>query len=218
MSLHIFSVVLISISSNTDSFAVAIAYGIKQVRITHLANFMIAIISSVGTFASMSLGAFISDYLSRSSANTLGSGVLIAIGLVGQTIEHEHKRRKIRQLTQPDLKLSIPVDLERLTYHQQPDLDLLVKDTQQRRKYLKAKQALPLAFSLTINNIGGGIGAGISGLNATLTTVVTFGLALLAMSIGSSLGKKFARQMTEFWAGILSASLIILLGIYEYFN
>ena len=144
----------------------------------------------------------------------------MAIGLVGmwQTIEHEHQRRKIRQLTQPDLKLSIPVDLERLTYHQQPDLDLLVKDPQQRRKYLKAKQALPLAFSLTINNIGGGIGAGISGLNATLTTLITFGLALLAMSIGSSLGKKFARQMTEFWAGILSASLIILLGIYEYFN
>ena len=201
MSLHILSVVLISISSNTDSFAVAIAYGIKQLRITHLANFTIATISSIGTFASMSIGALISNYLPRSSANTLGSGVLIAIGLVGlwQTSEHEHQRRKIRQLTQPDL-------------------DLLVKDPQQRRKYLKAKQALPLAFSLTINNIGGGIGAGISGLNATLTTLVTFGLALLAMSIGSSLGKKFARQMTEFWAGILSASLIILLGIYEYFN
>jgi putative Mn2+ efflux pump MntP len=71
---------------------------------------------------------------------------------------------------------------------------------------------------LTINNIGGGIGAGISGLNVTLTTGLTFVLAILALICGSALGDKFAKRMTDFWAGFSSASLIILIGIYEYFN
>jgi putative Mn2+ efflux pump MntP len=113
MSLHLFSIALISISSNTDSFAVAIAYGIKKVKITILANLSIAIVSSLGTFLSMSVGQMISGYLPQSIASKLGSAVLI---------------------------------------------------------------------------------------------------------VGAAMGEKFSRRMTESWSSFLSSGLIILIGIYEYFN
>jgi len=103
MSLHILSIALISISSNTDSFAVAIAYGIKKIRITIPANLLIAVVSSLGTFLSISVGQMISGYLPRSTASILGSGVLISIGIFGmwQTIRQEHKRRRIEKYNQP---------------------------------------------------------------------------------------------------------------------
>ena len=63
MSIHILSSVIISVSSNIDEFAVAVAYGIKKVRISSSANLLIAIISSLGTFLSMSIGEMISGYL-----------------------------------------------------------------------------------------------------------------------------------------------------------
>ena len=225
MSLHLFSIALISISSNTDSFAVAIAYGIKKVKITIGANLLIAIVSSLGTFLSMSIGQMISGYLPRSTASILGSGVLISIGLLGiwQTIRQEHQRRRIEKYKQQQnssvssyfyqAQSSALRDSIDENYINNPP-----KDIKNILGYMKMKDSIPLAFSLTINNIGGGIGAGISGLNATITTGSTFIIAILALICGSALGEKFARRTTDFWAGFLSSSLIILIGIYEYFN
>lgn len=203
MSLHLLSIALISISSNTDSFAVAIAYGIKKIRITIGANLLIAIVSSLGTFLSMSIGEIINGYLPHEIASRLGSGVLIAIGLYGlwQTIYHERKQRKLARCDRQNLNIDLP---PRIGNRSAGSIDI--------------KQSIPLAFSLTINNIGGGIGAGMSGLNTALTTGITFIVAILAIFSGAILGEKFARRMTESWAGFLSSGLIILIGLYEYFN
>ncbi|MBC7515262.1 MAG: hypothetical protein H7237_02310 [Alkalinema sp. FL-bin-369] len=226
MSLHLFSIALISISSNADSFAVAIAYGIKKVRITICANLLIAVVSSLGTFLSISIGQMIGGYLSQSTANILGSGVLISIGIFGmwQTIRQEHKRHRIEKYAQQQ-HLSMPnyfyqtrsadlqADRSDTNYIDRPTTDI-----KSIVGYMKVRDSIPLAFSLTINNIGGGIGAGISGLDATLTTGSTFVLAVLALLGGSALGEKFSKRMTDFWAGFSSSGLIILIGIYEYFN
>lgn len=226
MSLHILSIALISISSNTDSFAVAVAYGIKKVRITIGANLLIAIVSSLGTFISMSLGEMISGYLPKSIASILGSGVLISIGIFGlwQGIHREWQFRRIeRERQQQNFSVSsyfyqaqsLTIQDDKLpdrSIHSHP------KDLKIMLKYLRMKQAIPLAFSLTINNIGGGIGAGIAGLNATLTTAATFAIAILSLICGSGLGERFAKRATDFWAGFLSSILIISIGIYEYFN
>ena len=221
MSLHLFSIALISLSSNTDSFAVAIAYGIKKVRITIGANLLIAIVSSLGTFLSMSIGQMISGYLPRSTASILGSGVLISIGIFGmwQTIGQEHQCRRIEKYKQQqNVSVSSYFYQARSADIQDDDIDRPPIENKNRLAYIKMKDSVPLAFSLTINNIGGGVGAGISGLNATITTASTFIIAILALIAGSNLGEKFARKMTDLWAGVLSSSLIILIGVYEYFN
>ncbi len=217
MSLHILSIALISISSNTDSLAAAVAYGIKQVKITTGANLTIAIVSSLGTFLSMSVGEMISGYLSKSTATMLGSGVLIAIGIFGlwQTLEHERdcrKRAKYGRRNIDPIDVHISEDIDNLNY-----LNKSPTKIGSRSGSIGARQSIPLAFSLTINNIGGGIGGGISGLNPLLTMVTTFILAVLAISFGTTLGKKFATHMNELWAGLLSSGLIMAIGIYEYF-
>ncbi len=220
MSLHILSIALISISSNTDSFAVAVAYGIKKIRITIQANLLIAIVSSLGTFLSMSVGETIGSYLPKWIASILGSGVLISIGLFGlwQTFKHERDRRA---RAKSDRKNFISIDVNTSPLEDSDYQNYIKKSSAKignRSRSIDARQSLPLAFGLTINNIGGGIGGGISGINPVLTTVITFILSILAISIGSALGEKFARRMTASLAGILSSILIIAIGVYECFN
>ncbi len=209
MSLHLFSVALMSISSNTDSFAIAVAYGIKKVRIGILPNFSIGVVSSFGTFVSMSIGETIGNYLPRSISSTFGSGVLIAIGLFGiwSAIVQARQHQKIANRR--------PIESsDRLENH----IHIAQIFTKNTQRYINFKESIPLAFSLTINNISGGIGAGISRLNIPLTTGLTFILAILAIVAGCALGEKFAKKMTESSATLLSSILIVFIGIYEYFN
>jgi putative sporulation protein YtaF len=217
MSLHLFSIALISTSSNIDSFAIAIAYGIRKVRIAILPNLLIATVSSFGTFLSMSLGQTIGGYLPRSISTMLGSVVLISIGILGMSaaILQERQRHKIEKYWQENYNRlkSIDSPQERENYIDIPAIPPIDKS-----RYMTIKESIPLAFSLTINNIGGGIGAGIANLNVPFTTALTFILAILAILIGCALGQNFARKMTEYWAHLLSSISIILIGIYEYFN
>ncbi len=224
MSLHIFSIALISISSNADSFAIAIAYGIRKVRIAILPNLLIASVSSFGTFLSMSLGQTIGGYLPRSISTMLGSGVLISIGILGisAAILQERQRRKIEKYRQEN-----PGELRSIDSTQSSNdalqengqyTDLPAITLRNSSRYMTIKESIPLAFSLTINNIGGGIGAGIASLNVPFTTALTFIFAILAVLVGCALGQNFAKKMTEYWAHLLSSISIILIGIYEYLN
>lgn len=68
----ILSALLFSLASNLDNVVVGIAYRIKKIRIGIIANIIIAIVTSTGTFLSMSVGMYISKFLPRSVANGLG--------------------------------------------------------------------------------------------------------------------------------------------------
>ena len=77
----ILSALLFSLSSNLDNVVVGTAYGIKKIKIGIIANLIIAIVTSTGTFLSMSLGVYISKFLPHSIANGLGAGVIIILGV-----------------------------------------------------------------------------------------------------------------------------------------
>jgi putative Mn2+ efflux pump MntP len=239
---HLLSSFLLSATSNVDAFAVAIAYGMKKLRIGNWSNVLIAIVSTGGTVLSMSVGTVIGQYLPNSVANFLGSSVLIAIGLWGiwDTLEREKKRNraKARQkrlsrtlvavgayssdsfqnTTTTDQQLpTTPLTelMEDLSY--ESFLENPAKADKDRSGYIDIKESISLAFGLTINNLGGGVGAGISGLNIVLTSVLTFIFSILAIVAGYFMGDRLSASMTSIWTGILSGLLVIALGIYEYF-
>jgi putative sporulation protein YtaF len=191
-----------------DNFAVAIAYGIKRIRIGILSNFIIAIFSCVGTYCSMTIGAVIARFLSHELANILGSGVLVVIGIWGIwdaiKTEREEKRKK---------KQSSPNELSYNTFINEPE-----RADRDKSRVIDVKESITLAFALTINNVAGGVGAGLSGLDIFLTTYLTFVLSIAAIFFGYFLGARFAARMSGKWTGILSGCLIISIGIYEYFS
>jgi putative Mn2+ efflux pump MntP len=238
---HLLSSFFLSSACNVDNFAVSIAYGAKRLRIDLLSNLLIALVSALGTILSMSVGAVISRYLPDPVANLLGSGVLIAIGLmeIGDTLERERKRnrQKVRQVKM----LRSMVATGATSYYsegavlaREQSMDRAVSDVKQlsyetflenperadkdRSGHIDVKESIALAFGLTINNLGSGVGAGISGLSIALTAILTFIFSVASVISGYILGDRLNARMTGVWTGVLSGLMVVCVGIYEYFT
>jgi putative sporulation protein YtaF len=235
---HLLSSFFLSSACNVDNFAVAVAYGVKKLRIDWLSNLLIALVSALGTILSMSVGTVISRYLPPPVANLLGSGVLIAIGIMGiwDTLERERKRSR-QKLRRKQMSRSMVMagsgsefveatvgaedtgtevsDLSQLSY------ETFLENPEQADKdssgHIDVKEAIALAFGLTINNLGSGVGAGISGLNIAVTAALTFIFSVASVIGGYFLGDRLSARMTGIGAGVISGLMVIGVGIYEYF-
>lgn len=235
---HLLSSFFLSTASNIDNFAVAIAYGVKKLRIGWLSNLLIALVSALGTILSMSVGAVISHHLPPPVANLLGSGMLIAIGILGiwDTLERERKRarQKIRRNQRTRFMVmagspsqfaatKVPEEeiatgsgsLNQLSY--ETFLENPEQADKDRSGHIDVKEAISLAFGLTINNLSSGVGAGIAGLNIAFTATLTFIFSIVLVIGGYFLGDRLATRMTGIWTGVVSGLMIISIGIYEYF-
>lgn len=189
--MHILSSLLFAISANTDNFVVGLSYGIKKIKIGLVSNLLIALISLVGTILSMSVGKIIFNFIPENASNFIGSAILILVG--GWTIG----KSLIKSIRSDDI----------LENPEKADID--------NSSNIDAKESVTLAFALTINNVGLGIGASITGLNIVVTSSLTFIFSLLMIMIGCILGSYYLSKIFSKRATIVSGLIIIILGIYE---
>ncbi len=178
--------IILSLSTNIDNLAVGTAYGIKKLNVGLVGNLIIAFLSGISTFASMSLGDVINHFFAPNLAHKLGSGILILIGLVtiGKIVK--------QQLNQETLSDDVA------------------------NKNMTWQEATILGLALTITNLGTGIGAGIAQLNLVLTSCLSFVSSLLMIGGGAFLGKAFATYYSGHRLELISGILLVFLGIYEY--
>ena len=177
----------LSLSTNIDNFAIGVAYSVRKLAISWQANLLIAGLSGISTFTAMSCGDWIEQYLTPAIAHLLGSGIFIVIGLhsVWTTLQAQLNRVEVDNYLNQASSLASTIDL---------------------------REALLLGLSLTITNLGTGIGAGIAHLDQGLTSCLSFLSSLLMIRGGSFLGKLIERSGLE----IVSGVLLIGLGLYEY--
>lgn len=206
--MHIVSSLLFGISANIDNFTVGIAYGIKKIKIGILSNLLIAIISAVGTFLSMSIGTFIIHFMSPKIANILGSSILILLGLWFTINFYIKQHSKI---------INDQCSIENNSYRYKELLDTPEMADIDKSGYIDAKESISLAFALTINNIGVGIGASITGLNILLTTGITFIFSIISILLGCLIGNSCFSKLFGKYAPLVSGIIIIVLGAYELF-
>ena len=81
--------------------------------------------------------------------------------------------------------------------------------------YIGMKESIPLAFALSISNLGMGIGAGIAGYDIVILTFVMFVFSMLGISIGQIFGTASFRLLPGRWPGVVSGVMLIALGLYE---
>lgn len=232
--MHILSALLLAIAVNVDNFAVGIAYGIKKIRIGWLTNLFIGLISAIGTYLALSVGNDIENYFSANIANALGSFILIAVGIwsIWKTLKRQRRKVKMRQ----EMSVLVAAGSNRAmsdSYYKNSSEEFSQEFFQEfsyekflehpekadvdRSGYIDVQESIALAFGLTLNNLGSGLGGGISNLNVPITTFLVLLFSLLGISGGYFLSDRLIPKISGFWAGILSASLVIITGVYEYF-
>lgn len=190
--MNILSSLLFAISANADNFVVALSYGINKIRIGLSSNLLISLITLTGTVLSMSLIKIISSPVPENIANLIGSAMLILIG--------------VWTIVKPLLK---KIDSDGI-------IDNPEKADKDNSSTIDAKESITLGLALTLNNVGLGIGASITGLNIVLTSLLTFGLSLLMIVVGYFVGSYYLSKVFSKRATIVSGLVIIVLGVNVY--
>lgn len=201
----ILSALLFSLSSNLDNLVIGIAYGVKNIKIKTLPNFIIAVVTSIGTFLSMYVGKYISNFLPNSIANLLGAAVIMILGVyfIIQSIIKLAMNTKSKELSLKDIT-------DMVEYAENSDLD--------KSGDINIKEALFVALGLTFNNLGTGVAASITGVNIVLTVASTFLISIFTIIVGQALGNHVLGKLLGKYAPLISGILLIVLGIIEAFN
>lgn len=214
MGLWFVVILLIAIVSNTDSLAVGISYGTRNILIPFLSNILIALIGGIGTLIAMYIGKGISNILNPKIAGYIGSVIIIIVGLwicIGEIRNNIKKTSEEEKFSGKGLSCysffgRIPKILENPFL---ADWDF--------SGYISTKESLVLGIALAVNNMANGIGAGMAGINPVMTSIAASIVSLFAIWIGIKLGHEYVHR----WLGKLAAPaagiILILIGIYEIF-
>ena len=170
------SILLFVIAASLDILVVSLAYGLKDIKINFSSTLVIASISALGTFISMILGKFLVDLIPVKLGDIIGGLVLLLLGFY--SIYSYFKEKKILTSHNSENNSSPTFILE--------NPEVADKD---KSGNIDFKESLALSLALALNNFGLGIGASISGLNIAFTTISTFIISLIFISLGFYLSK-----------------------------
>lgn len=208
---------ILAISSSIDALGIGTTFGIRNTKVSLSAKiviyFLILIISSIGIV----IGSFISQFLSVSLTNILGSSILIFMGLwiiynslKSETLSTKNsnsfKEFKHNFFIKP---LGITVQIIRSPISS--DLD--------NSKSIDAKEAFYLAFALSLDALCIGIGSSIFGVNPFIFPFFVATIHLLFLSFGTLLGKNVKKiiHLPENIFTIISGLLLILIALSRIF-
>jgi putative sporulation protein YtaF len=139
----------------------------------------------------MALGKLLLKVIPENIENSLGSIILLLIGLWS--------------ILKPLLKGSDSGSI--LENPEKVDID--------KSSVIDAKESVILALALTVNNIGIGIGASITGLNIAVTSLLTFAASIIMITVGYFIGSRYLSRVVNKRTAIISGLLIIILAVYE---
>ena len=198
------SILLFVIAASLDILVVSLAYGLKDIKINFSSTLVIASISALGTFISMILGKFLVDLIPVKLGDIIGGLVLLVLGFY--SIYSYFKEKKILTSHNSENNSSPTFILE--------NPEVADKD---KSGNIDFKESLALSLALALNNFGLGIGASISGLNIAFTTISTFIISLIFISLGFYLSKTIKSKNISKNSNLIAGIIIIILSQFIIF-
>lgn len=198
--MHLISAILLAVFVSSDNFIVGFSYGIKKIKLSMSSYLMIILLPTFATVAAMIIGETALYFISSKTANMIGSLILIFLGL---TSIIKSKKEQMKEKSAANNYENIINNPEVADVDNSGTIDV--------------KEAIVLSVALAINNIGIGIGASAIGVSLLFTTFFTLFIGALVLSLGNFLGSKIKNKQLGKRGEMISALLIIFLGIYELF-
>ena len=182
------TIVFLGIAANLDNLGIGLAFGIRKTAIPFRSNFAIALVSMAMALVAMLAAEYVTLFLSETTANRLGGGMLCAIG--AWMLFHNQSPRP-NFLDDPD-----------------------ASDTDGDR-VLSVREALPLGFLLSANSLAGGFGMGVSGGPMAATVLAIGVFSLLTVGCGHRFGGLLTRTWFGRYPSEIAGGLLILIGVAE---
>ena len=190
MQRDLLAALLIGVVSNLDNLGVGVAFGIRGTRIDAMANLIDAGITMAATAAAVTCGHVLSKILPSAVTGWLGPLIIIAIG-IGTALSSARTSRPPGSLQVPSRAWRPPRDVDDI---------------------ISWREAIVLGIALAMNNLGTGVGAGVSGIPASPTIVSAGLLSLAALGGGSRFGRRFGRLVLGRYAPLIAGMLLLAVG------
>lgn len=205
--MHVLSAILLSLSANSDAFLIGISYGAKKIHINLISNIAVSIIAGLGTFLSMLSGYILNRFISQQLGDLIGGFVLILFSLYMFVCALWKKSSSSEDLSKKDTGVQANYLSRALNNPEVIDTD--------NSNTIDFKEALALGALLCINNIGLGIGASVAGLNPFITSFFSFIFSMVFLQAGCRIGQRIISDRLYKYSDIISAGIILILGLYE---
>ena len=201
---HFIYTFFIALTNNFDNIGVRIAYSIRGIRITTLINLWISVITFVISFFAAFSGTIISGVISKQLSSLIAMLLLTAIGL---WMILESYLKKNNDCTDESVRENKKSACHVLLHPKDADMD--------NSKHIDFKEATFLGIALSINNVGGGVSAGIIGLNSFWVGFLSAVLSFLALWAGNYVAEFFIKWNISQKASVVAGLLLIAIGIEQ---
>jgi putative sporulation protein YtaF len=202
--LHFLHVFIIALTNNLDNIGVRIAYTIRGIKISMIINTWISVITfAISYFAAYS-GTVISGYIGKRLSSILTLILLSGIG--SYMIYSQYLKRMCQGEFGQNHKKGV---CHILLKPENADMD--------NSKHIDFKEATLLGIALSINNVGGGVSAGMIGLNPFWVGCLSAALNFLILWAGNFMAEFFVKWNLSSKATITAGILLIAIGIEQMF-
>jgi putative Mn2+ efflux pump MntP len=178
---------LIGVVSNLDNLGVGVALGIRGTRIDAMANLIVAGITMAATAAAVMFGHVLSKLVPSAVTDWLGPVIIIAIGITTAFTSARSPRL--------------------------PDCAPAWRHARSAEGVITWREAIVLGVALSLNNLGTGVGAGVSGIPVLATTVSAGLFSLVCVGGGSHFGRTLGRLVFERHAPLIAGMLLLAVGV-----
>jgi putative sporulation protein YtaF len=222
--MHLISSILLAVSSNLDNLGVAIAFGMRKVQVQWKANLLIAALTGIGTLLSMKAGVYATYLLSPFWNNLISSVIMVSVGIWVMFQSWGNLKEKDSMETLPRVKpitKNAPKTVISLRIKTFEVLIRILEEPstvdQDSSGVVDLKEAALLGVALSLNNIAGGIGGGMAGLNPELTALLAMIISYIFFEMGVKFSRSYLAKYLGDHASRLAGAILIGIGIYEFF-
>ena len=222
--MHLISSILLAVSSNLDNLGVAIAFGMRKVQVQWNANILIAALTGIGTLLSMKAGVYATYLLSPFWNNLISSVIMVSVGIWVMFQSWGNLKEKDNIETISTVKSIVKNAPKTVITLRIKTFEVLIRilETpstvdQDHSGVVDLKEAALLGIALSLNNIAGGIGGGMAGLNPELTALLAMIISYICFAIGVPFGRSYFAKYLGNYASRLAGVILIGIGIYEFF-
>jgi len=201
---HFIYTFFIALTNNVDNVGVRIAYSIRGIKISTLINLWIAVITFVISFFAAFSGTILSGLISKQLSCLIAMLLLSSIGL--WMILEPYVKKKNDHIADAVQRNNISAAHVLLDPHK-ADMD--------NSKHIDFKEATLLGIALSINNVGGGISAGMIGLNSFWVGFLSAVLSFIALWLGNYIAAFFEKLNIAQKTPVIAGLLLIAIGIEQ---
>ena len=201
-SQHFLYAFLIALANNVDNLGARIAYSIQGTKVSTQINLWISIITFVISSVAAFSGTMITGSIGPKVASTIAMGLLVALGswMILQARKQNWPGDKAPRETSTSLWTI-------LFKPEHADKD--------NSKHIDFREGTVLGIALSINNVGGGLSAGMIGLNPWLVGFLSAVVSFFALWAGNYVADIFIRRRIADKAAVVGGILLIAVGVKQ---